>query len=82
MSADPNSNFNILLKILRTAKIKHMPKSIKKLETRLHRRENIPQNRAQLIAAVQGEWEEIAQMQFQRLICSITMQNGNICSCK
>ena len=39
MSADPNSNFNILSKILNTSKIKHMPKLVKKFNKRKHMKE-------------------------------------------
>jgi len=41
------------------------------MKTRLDRRENRPTNRAQLIAAVQEEWEAIPQIQIQRLIRSM-----------
>ena len=39
MSADPNSNFNILSKILNTAKTRHIPKSVKKFNKRKHTKE-------------------------------------------
>ena len=40
-------------------------------EESLDRRENKSLNRAELIAAVQEEWEAIPQMQIQRLIRSM-----------
>ena len=39
MSADPNSNFNILSKILNTAKMRHIPKLVKKFNKREHTKE-------------------------------------------
>ena len=53
-------------------------------KTCLDRRENKPQYRAELIAAVQEEWETIPQRQIQRLIRSIIYetQNGNMHCCK
>ena len=39
MSADPNSNFNILSKVLNTAIIRHIPKSVKKFNKRKHTKE-------------------------------------------
>ena len=39
MSADPNSNFNILSKILNTAKTRHIPKSVKKFNKHKHTKE-------------------------------------------
>ena len=39
MSADPNSNFNILSKILNTAKTRHILKSVKKFNKRKHTKE-------------------------------------------
>ena len=41
------------------------------MKTRLDRRENKLLNRAELIAAVQEEWEAIPQMQNERLIRSM-----------
>ena len=38
------------------------------MKTSLDRRENKPQNRAELMAAVQEEWKAIPHMQIQRLI--------------
>ena len=38
------------------------------MKTRLDRRENKSQNRAELIAAVQEKWEAIPQIQIPRLI--------------